>query len=623
MERKFTSFLLPILIATMAYLLFFAGNDKDDQKPMGFVDPSANEPGVQAAIQAQQQHAFDPTVKTVTHTFGELDGRGYRVSWSRYGAGIRAITLNDHYVDSAARDKPDKTASDYYPIVPYYSNREVRDWRYGLVLEGRGPTRFPKAIDDGPKHQVWEVADKKDGDDTVRFFLEMGNGLTLEKVFRYEPDRRDLAVIIKLKNTGGEDLPASYRVGLRGVQIWNPSSEHLLGNPASVYAGVTNPEGDAVAKVLGAADATAVLWSRQEGGGFEFAGTTNRFFGGFLYPDPFAGAGGAAAQQAMNAVETRHWPPTTFLQGGEEISAGSVPEVLCNLDLQVPTKGQTTTLSFRLFLGPKSSTIFDEQLDYQRFDLVMDQDLTPACCCIPGISNLARALVWLLSAFYGMVGNWGVAIIMLTLLVRILLSPINFNMQRTMRIHGEKMAKLKPQLDALNKRYKDDPKQLQAEMMKFNKEHKLLTAPLKGCLPMFLTMPIWFGLFTALRVMYELRGAPFVGYIQDLSRPDMLVELGIPFVPYFNLLPILMVGLWLYLQMATPLPKDPQQRQMMVMMRFMPIMMGVMLYSYASGLMIYMCTSSVWGIVEQKVTKRILGPVNPDATGGIPNMPMV
>ena len=192
-----------------------------------------------------------------------------------------------------------------------------------------------------------------------------------------------------------------------------------------------------------------------------------------------------------------------------------------------------------------------------------------------------------------------------------------------MRLHGEKMAKVKPQLDALNKRYKDDPKQLQAEMMKFNKEHKLLSAPLKGCLPMFLTMPIWFGLFTALRVMYELRGAPFVGYIQDLSRPDMLFELGIPLIPHFNLLPIIMVALWLYLQMGTPLPKDPQQRQMMVMMRFMPIMMGVMLYGYASGLMIYMCTSSLWGIVEQKVTKKILGPVNPDATGGMPSMPMV
>ena len=621
MERRFTSFLLPILIATMVYLLFFTDNGAGGSKPAGVVDPAASDPAVIAAVQAQTQNKFDPDIATVTHTFGEADGKGYRVSWSRYGAGVRAITLNDHYVDPQAQTRADKAPSDYYPIVPYYTDRAVRDWGYGLVLEGRGATRFPKAIDDGPKYQLWELAPKQDTDDSVRFFLEMGNGLTLEKVFQYDRDSRDLLVSIRLKNDGGEGLPTSYQVALRGVQIWNPYSEHLLGNPASAFAGVTTPEGEPTAKVLGAADATKVLWSKQEGGSFQFAGTTNRFFGGFLFPA--TGPEGDAAGRAMNAVETRHWPPTSFVQSGEDVGAGSVPEVLCNMDLLVPQEGQTTALTFRLFLGPKSSKTFDEDPDYQRLGLVMDHDLTPACCCIPGISGLAKMLVWLLTALHSMVNNWGVAIIMLTLVVRIILSPINFNMQRTMRIHGEKMAKLKPQLDALNKRYKDDPKQLQAEMMKFNKEHQLLTAPLKGCLPMFLTMPIWFGLFTALRVMYELRGAPFFGYIQDLSRPDMLYELGIPFVPYFNLLPIIMVGLWLYLQLGTPLPKDPQQRQMMVMMRFMPIMMGIMLYNYASGLMIYMCTSSLWGIVEQKVTKKILGPVNPDASGGMPNMPMV
>ena len=621
MERRFTSFLLPVLIATMVYLLFFAGDGNDLQRPAGVTDPAASDPAVVAAVQAQTQNEFDPGVATVTHTFGEPDGKGYRVSWSRYGAGVRAVTLLDDYVDPQAEGKEQKAPSDYYPIVPYYSGRAVRDWGYGLVLEGRGTTRFPKAIDDGPKYQLWELAPKQDTDDSVRFFLEMGNGLTLEKEFRYDPDRRVLLLSVRLKNAGGEGLPTSYQVALRGVQVWNPSSEHLLGNPAIAVAGVTTPEGEAAARVLGASDATSILWSKQEGGAFEFAGTTNRFFGAFLYPD--SGPAGIAAQEAMNSVETRHWPPSGFVEGGEDIAAGSVPEVLCNMNLLVPQAGQTTTLDFRLFLGPKSSGTFEEHPDYQRLGLVMDHDLTPACCCIPGIAGLAKMLVWLLSVLHGMVGNWGVAIIMLTLVVRIILSPINFNMQRTMRIHGEKMAKLKPQLDALNKRYKDDPKQLQAEMMKFNKEHQLLTAPLKGCLPMFLTMPIWFGLFTALRVMYELRGAPFFGYIQDLSRPDMLFELGIPLVPHFNLLPIIMVGLWLYLQLGTPLPKDPQQRQMMVMMRVMPILMGVMLYNYASGLMIYMCTSSLWGIVEQKVTKKILGPVNPDASGGMPNMPMV
>ena len=165
MERRFTSFLLPVLIATMIYLLFFAGNGSDPQRPAGVSDPAASDPAVVAAVQAQTQNKFDPDIATVTHTFGERDGRGYRVSWSRYGAGVRAITLNDHYVDPQAEAKAEKSLSDYYPIVPYYSARAVRDWGYGLVLEGRGTTRFPKAIDDGSKHQLWELAPKKDTDD--------------------------------------------------------------------------------------------------------------------------------------------------------------------------------------------------------------------------------------------------------------------------------------------------------------------------------------------------------------------------------------------------------------------------------------------------------------------------
>ena len=146
-------------------------------------------------------------------------------------------------------------------------------------------------------------------------------------------------------------------------------------------------------------------------------------------------------------------------------------------------------------------------------------------------TSLAKVIVWLLKQFQSVVGNWGVAIIMLTLLVRVLLSPLNFNMQRTMRAHGTKMAELKPQLDEIQRQFKDDPKRLQMEMMKFNKEHKLISAPLKGCLPILITMPIWFGLFTALRVMYELRHQGFVGWIDDLSQPDRLFETGMAWAP--------------------------------------------------------------------------------------------
>ena len=149
-------------------------------------------------------------------------------------------------------------------------------------------------------------------------------------------------------------------------------------------------------------------------------------------------------------------------------------------------------------------------------------------------------------------------------------------------------------------------------MIAFQRENKIFP-PLGGCLPMFLTIPVFIGLFTALRVSYELRQQPFVGWIDDLSRPDQLFELGWSFLPYFNILPVVMVGMWLLLQAGTPLPTDPQQRQMMKIMRFMPLIFGVTLYNYASGLMVYMITSSVFGIIEQRITRRVLGPMDANA----------
>ena len=123
-----------------------------------------------------------------------------------------------------------------------------------------------------------------------------------------------------------------------------------------------------------------------------------------------------------------------------------------------------------------------------------------------------------------------------------------------------------------------------------------------------------------LRVAYDLRQQPFVGWIDDLSRSDALAQL--PFWPgALNLLPLVWIGLFLFLQFRMPLPTDPQQRQMQQMMRFMPILFAVMLYNYASGLLVYMVTSMTWSLVETSIVKKILGPVDPNV-GAMAPTPM-
>lgn len=634
MERRFTGILLPILIGTLVYLLFFSDSgsqqQQQNQQTLRQADTSAQDPEVRKQIEAQPSHEFQAEGTVVRHVFGEQDGRGFTVQFSRYGAALQYVALNDHYMSAEQKRAQTHLDDDHYPLVPYYTGRRVRDWPYGLVLEGRGKHRFAKAIDAGPKNQLWEMQAADPNADQVTFRLDMGDGLVLEKIYSYETGRRDLVLEIRLRATAdpaaGSTRPAVYGLRMHGVHLWNPTSEHIfMGSPAYAIGEVIAADGAGTRSVIQPAEAGTKDLLRPAGNSrFGYAATTNRFFAGALIPAD------AESARAVEGVATGIWPPQEAKVGDYTILARSVPEIYLDLALPVPAKGSTSSLSYRLYLGPKSDTIFEEQPEYAPLTAITNQDVQPIGCCsycflFDIIDTLATGLIWVLTALHSLVGSWGWAIFLLTLIVRMILSPLNFNMQRTMRAHGAKMAKLKPKMEEIQKRHKDDPKALQMEMMKFNKEHQLLSAPLKGCLPILVTMPIWFGLFTCLRVMYELRQEDFLGFISDLSQPDRLIDIssmGISWLPAINILPIIMTGLWLYLQMGTPLPKDPQQRQMMAIMRFMPIMMGIMLFNYAAALMVYMCTSSIWGIVEQKITKKLLGPVDPDAAGAAP-MPMM
>lgn len=280
--------------------------------------------------------------------------------------------------------------------------------------------------------------------------------------------------------------------------------------------------------------------------------------------------------------------------------------------------------SFQWYIGPKDNRILK---DYGTLAAIPDKAdygssffykmfLTPWVA--PGIMGL-------LNFFHGLVSNWGVAIILLTVLVRGALMPLNRRSQLKMAEYQVKMQKVKPLLDKINKRYKDDPRKKQEETMKLYKQHQV-TPPLGGCLPIFLQMPIFIGLFAALRSATDLRHQPFAGWIDDLSRPDALVEFGAPlagFFPFsavtsFNLLPIIMVVLWIAHQKSMPKPADPNAAQMQKIMTFMPILFGVMLYNYAAGLSLYMITSSLIGIFEAKVIKKKwpVGPPPSDAVTG-------
>jgi YidC/Oxa1 family membrane protein insertase len=196
-------------------------------------------------------------------------------------------------------------------------------------------------------------------------------------------------------------------------------------------------------------------------------------------------------------------------------------------------------------------------------------------------TSIAKILLFILQWLHSYVGNWGVAIIIMTLLVRMLVLPLNMSTFKSSR----KMQKLQPMVKALKERYKDDSQTLNQEMMKLWKENGV--NPVGGCLPMILQLPIFFAYYRVLGQSIELYQAPFMFWIHDLSLKD----------PYY-VLPVLMgVAMW-FQQKMSPTAVDPSQAKIM---QFLPIVFAFMMISLPSGLTLYIFVNTITGVLTQKL----------------------
>ncbi|MEK7766471.1 MAG: YidC/Oxa1 family insertase periplasmic-domain containing protein, partial [bacterium] len=199
---------------------------------------------------------------------------------------------------------------------------------------------------------------------------------------------------------------------------------------------------------------------------------------------------------------------------------------------------------------------------------------------------MAVPMVQVLKFLAGYVRNYGVAIILLTLLVRgVLWFPSQWGLNQM-----KKMQVLQPQMKFINEQFKDDPQRKQDEMMRLYREHKI--NPAGGCLPLLLQIPVFFALYSALGNSIELRGAPFAFWVQDLSVKDPLY-----------VLPVLVGGSMFLQQWMTPVTGDPQQAKMM---RWMTLAFCFMFFGMPSGLMLYWLASNLVQIAQQWRTNRTL-----------------
>ncbi len=215
-------------------------------------------------------------------------------------------------------------------------------------------------------------------------------------------------------------------------------------------------------------------------------------------------------------------------------------------------------------------------------------------------------MLGVLQFLFKLIPNYGVAIILLTLIARFALFPLTLKQVKQSKRMAEVMPLIKPKLDALKEKHKDDPRKIQEETMKIYAEHGINPlAQMAGCLPLLLQMPVFISLYMVLGRAIELRGAPFALWIHDLSRPDVVLEaVKIPFLfpAGITILPIFMALSLLGLNKLTI--KDPQQ-QMLVWM--MPIMMLLFSGSMPSGLVLYWTVSNLFSMAQTWI-------VNPGAT---------
>jgi YidC/Oxa1 family membrane protein insertase len=240
--------------------------------------------------------------------------------------------------------------------------------------------------------------------------------------------------------------------------------------------------------------------------------------------------------------------------------------------------GKSETYKILSYIGPKERSVLSLAGDGKhRLEDLIDLGF---------FAFIAKFLVDFLLWVYGIIPNWGVAIIVLTLCARILLFPLAIPGIRTML----RMRDLRPELDALNEKYKDDVRAKGAAQMELFRKHGMSPFDqIKGCLPQLATMPVWFALYTTLQTAVELYNIPFL-WFPDLSAPD----------PYF-VLPFIIGATYFAQQKIMPFQGDPAQRKMMLY--FMPGMFTVFMLFLPAGLGVYMFTNSILAIFQQQAVE--------------------
>lgn len=536
----------------------------------------------------------EPWQRTVL--LGTPGERGrYQATFDNRGGTLVDLRLDGYYLRPRLTAEEKADPANWVPLL-----EEVRsfDGEYGSLAFTTLPSSavLAQRLD----RVRWEAEEIREGDAVVgvRFRHDPGTGVVFTKTILTVPGTYELACTFQVENVsfeGAGDLQPgrTVRFGITpALGVPRSASDGFYPEPKAVlcWGSTDEPKIQREERVYD----KAKVESFNATTGIRWGGVESKYFAVLLRP----------LGSTVNAVAGARWRTVydaAWVEENPEEATKPFRHVATDLDVtfSMPPPGESIELDFALFVGPKKRAVLAE---YEpTLEALPLRDLG-------FFRTIGRAMLAILGTFHGLVGSWGVSIILLTLFVRAVLFPFNRRSQTAMARHATKMKRVQPKLNAIKEKYKDEPKKLREEQARVMQEEGAFP-PLGGCLPMFVQIPVFFGLFSALRASFELRQAPFL-YITDLSEPDrfLALDLTLPLigdVPYLNILPPVMVVLWIVQQRVMPKPTDEQAQRVQKMMMWMPILFGVFLYNYPAGLSVYMITTSMFGILEQTVIKKI------------------
>ncbi len=440
----------------------------------------------------------------------------------------------------------------------------------------------------------WKVAAKTA--DSISYETTTPEGVTFRKTFSLpgeESDPYEITIDLVASNPGKTPLDTGTRFLYAGsaaplhLNEWSMQiGSYWMGKDGDFeYKTVDHFGGK---KALGIFGKDELPFDRFQLKELHWAGVNDQFFTTIVKPEtPYEGE-----------VWTSRFPVT--VEGDEAASRKKrmfAAETAVSLPKVVLQPGTSETFSYRVYLGPKEFARLKGLGD--RRQRAMHYDEVPIFGWLFGwaIKPIASALIWGLVALKGWVGGFGLAIILITILIRLLIWPVYAKSARSMK----RMSKLTPLMKDIKEKYGDNPQKMNEETMKLYKTYGI--NPLGGCLPMFIQLPVFLAFYRMLWSAVELRHESFL-WVTDLAMPDTMFVIPGLDIP-FNLLPILM-GITSFIQIAIT-PKTGDKTQQMIFM-MMPLIFVVICYNFAAALALYWTTSNAFSILQTWLMNKMPEP---------------